>query len=247
MTELIPQPERGRTYSAHRLARLGDVSPAGRLRLDAVARYLQDVANDDAVDADLEGAMAWVVRRTVMEVAAFPSFRESLRLTTFASGSGRSWAERRTSIEGDRGGRLEAAALWVYVDPDSGRPRALPDEFVDVYGEATGGRRVRARLEHPDAPPGLDREPWPLRFADFDALGHVNNAVYLEVVEEHLARRRELRAPLRVEVEFRTAVEPDHEVAVVSMAESDGGLSLWVVGEDDTVHASARISSMPRQ
>ena len=241
---LVPVPERGRTFTASRLTRLGDVSPGGRLRFDAIARYLQDVANDDAVDAALEGAMAWVVRRTVIEVDAFPVFREPLTLTTFASGSGRSWAERRTSVHGEQGSHLEAAALWVYVDPDTGRPRSLPEEFVTVYGEATGGRKVRARLEHPDPTPGLDREPWPLRFADFDALGHVNNAVYLAVVEEHLARRRDLRAPLRLEVEFRNAVESDHEVAVMAQAESDGGLSLWVVGEDDAVHASARLRQL---
>src|SRR5215217_7895312 len=57
---LVPVPERGRTFTASRLTRLGDVSPGGRLRFDAIARYLQDVANDDAVDAALEGAMAWV-------------------------------------------------------------------------------------------------------------------------------------------------------------------------------------------
>ncbi|MFM2113860.1 MAG: hypothetical protein RL643_818, partial [Actinomycetota bacterium] len=30
--------------------RLGDVTPKGRLRLDATARYLQDIATDDALD-----------------------------------------------------------------------------------------------------------------------------------------------------------------------------------------------------
>jgi len=241
VTDLVPPPSSGRTFSTSRRARLGDVSPAGRLRLDALARYLQDIANDDAVDAGLEDAMAWVVRRTVVDVAAFPGFREHLELTTFASGSGRNWAERRTSVAGERGGRVEAGALWVCVDPDSGRPRSLPPEFEAVYGDAVAGRRVRARLPHPDPPPGLDPEPWPLRFSDFDALGHVNNAVHWQVVEEHLARRRDLRAPLRAEVEYRGAIEREHEVGVVAMAEPDGSLALWVVGADRVVHASAHV------
>ena len=38
-------------YQASRRVRLGDASPRGRLRLDACARYLQDIANDDSRDA----------------------------------------------------------------------------------------------------------------------------------------------------------------------------------------------------
>ena len=237
---MAPLPGAGRTYTAERLVRLGDVSPKGRLRLDAVARYLQDIATDDAVDAGLEGALAWVVRRTVVRVERFARFREPLTLTTFASGSGRSWAERRTTIRGAEGAVLDAAALWVSVDPTSGRPAPLNEGFVRVYGEAVGGRKVRARLSHPDPTPGLDQAPWPFRFADFDALDHVNNAVYWAVVEEDLAGR-----PLTVEVEHRLAVEREHAVAVEAKADADGGLWVWVVDADPAgerrVHASARV------
>jgi acyl-ACP thioesterase len=237
---MVALPSVGRTFSAPRLVRLGDVSPDGRLRLDAVARYLQDIATDDAVDAGLKSALAWVVRRTVIRVERTAGFREPLTLTTFASGYGRSWAERRTQIRGERGASLDAAALWVSVDPASGRPTPLNDGFVEVYGQAVAGRRVRARLHHPDPTPGLDRTPWAMRATDFDALDHVNNAVYWAIVEEHLARRPDLRAPMLVEVEHRNAVERDHEVDVVARAEPDGGLVLWFV-DDDSVYASARV------
>src|SRR5205823_5502115 len=120
---LIPRPTSGRTFSGTARVRLGDVTPKGRVRLDAVARYLQDVANDDAVDAIGEDAASWVVRRTQMQVDRFPVFREDLRLTTWASGTGGRWAERRTSVEGHRGGSIEAAALWVHVDAATGRPK----------------------------------------------------------------------------------------------------------------------------
>src|SRR6478672_9106154 len=93
---LIPVPVRGRRFVGHRTVRLADASPAGRLRLDAVARHLQDVADDDARDAGLGQDGTWVVRRTVVEVHRAPVFREALELTTFCSGVGSRWAERRT-------------------------------------------------------------------------------------------------------------------------------------------------------
>jgi acyl-ACP thioesterase len=156
------------------------------MRLDALARYLQDVANDDATEALGDDSMAWVVRRTAVHVEQFPVFREPLTLTTWASGVGSRWAERRTSVHGSLGGHIEAVSLWVHVHLESGRPQKLLPSFVDAYGEAAGGRQVNARLSHGDVPPDVDRSPWTLRFADFDVVAHVNNAIYWAMVEEHV-------------------------------------------------------------
>jgi acyl-ACP thioesterase len=212
------------------------------LRLDAIVRYLQDTSSDDTADSALEDADGWVVRRTVVEVATFPVLRERLRLTTWCSGTGSHWAERRISVTGDRGAAIEASTVWVHLDMATGRPRRLPPQFLDLYGEAAGGRTLRARLVHPDPPEGAIGRPWPLRVTDFDVLGHVNNAAYWEIVEEELSRRRDLRAPLRAEVEHRTAIEPDQPVDVVSTDGDDGTLSLWVVGPAG-VAASAVVRS----
>ena len=40
----LPIPAAGRTFAAHRRVRLADMDEHGRVRLDAVARFLQDVA-----------------------------------------------------------------------------------------------------------------------------------------------------------------------------------------------------------
>jgi len=228
---LISRPASGRTFTGTTRVRLGDVSPKGRLRLDAVARYLQDVANDDVVDAIGEEAAAWVVRRTQMHVERFPVFREDLRLTTWASGTGGRWAERRTSVEGDRGGSIEAVALWVHVDAVTGRPKRLASSFFDTYGDAAGGRTVHPRLSHGGPPDGRGGEPWALRFSDFDVLGHVNNAVYWAVVEECL----DLRAPTTVTVEYRGGVDRGQHAEIVL-----NGHELWLLA-DGEVAASGRI------
>ena len=227
MTDLVDRPVSGRVFEGARRVRLADVSPAGRLRLDAAARFLQDLSADDTAEAALEDAEAWVVRKTVIEVTAFPRYLEQVALATWCSGMGSHWAERRISIVGDRGGNLEAATIWVHFDTDTGRPSRIPAGFDERYGEAAGGRRVKARLDHPDPPPGdLDGFAWPLRFTDFDVLGHVNNAACWQIVEEALSSRRDLRAPLRAEVQHRTAIERGQSVDVVT-AISDGELSMW--------------------
>jgi acyl-ACP thioesterase len=201
------------------------------MRLDAVARYLQDVGNDDAVDAIGEDAAAWVVRRTTLEVTRFPVFRENVTLTTWASGTGSRWAERSTTITGSEGAAIRGTALWVHVDLRSGRPKPLPPDFDRAYGEAAGGRTVSARLHHDPAPEGLEATPWVPRFADFDVLGHVNNAVYWAIVEEH----RDLAAPTTVELEYRGGIDRGQEVSVLTSPDA-----LWILA-DKAVAASARV------
>lgn len=236
-SELVPRPAVGRVFEEARRVRLGDVSPGGRLRLDATTRYLQDLSADDTADAELPDAESWVVRKTVIEVRAFPRYLEALELATWCGGTGSHWAERRISMVGEAGAVVEAATTWVHVDQGSGRPKRVPDSFLALYGEACGGRRIKARLEHADPPPDAEPVPWALRFTDFDVLSHVNNASYWEAVEEALSSRRALRAPLRAEVEHRSAIERGASVAVVT-ADDAGVLSVWVLA-DGAVAASA--------
>jgi acyl-ACP thioesterase len=244
---LVPIPARGRTFTRSRRVRLGDVSPNGRMRLDALARFVQDVSNDDTVDAGLRDDMAWVVRRTVVEVLDEARLREELQLTTFCGGVGGRWAERRVSIRGEHGAHIETATLWVHLDMATGRPIPLPSQFHDLYGEAAAGRTVRARLRH-DSPPGdagawTSQAPWSLRFSDFDVMDHVNNAVSWAALEEERAGRKHLRAPVRAEVEYRDAIERDDAVLRVALDHEGGGLSSWLVDASDPtrVFTSARV------
>jgi acyl-ACP thioesterase len=207
--------------------RLGDVSPKGRMRLDAVARFIQDVADDDARDADIGGRTAWVLRRTRIRVERPPVYRERLTLTTWCSGVGARWAERRTTLAGDRGGAVETVAVWVHVDLDTGAPARLGNGFMSVYGETAGERRVRAALLHGEPVEGAAIRPWATRFSDFDVMGHVNNAVYWTAVEDAAAGRG-WAGRLDAEVEFRSGVDRGDlvELATVDVT-PEGPVQMW--------------------
>jgi acyl-ACP thioesterase len=210
-TELLPLPSVGRTFTAERTARLGDVDPDGDVRLDAVARYLQDVATDDAVAAGFSNAMGWLVRRSMIRVVRPAVLNERLELTTFCTGFGRSWAERRTTVRGAGGAVIDGVSLWVQIDVASGRPARLTDEFVQVYGEAAAGRVVSSKFS-------LGREPSPeavavanpFRATDLDVFGHLNNAAQWALAEV-LVQEHAVPRPGIGEIEFVTASQVEGE------------------------------------
>jgi acyl-ACP thioesterase len=219
---LVAPPAGARVHRQPALVGLADVAPSGRARLDAIARWLQDAAWGDVLDSGLENDGVWIVRRLHLRVEAFPAFGERLELATFCSGTGPMIAERRTSVTGEAGARVEAEALWVHLDAAGTRPRPLPAGFDACYGPAAAGRRVKARLRHePEPPADALVRPWRFRAADLDLAGHVNNAVYWAVLEEDLAGAEAVSA-LSAEIEHRAAGGPGEAEVLAA------GAARWV-------------------
>src|SRR5437764_1055464 len=88
-----------------------------------------------------------------------------------------SWSGERV---GERGARRGACR-------EEGRPCPLGAAFHRLYGPSAGGRQVSARLSHPGPPQDGSGQPWPLRAADIDPAGHVNNSIHWAAVEDVLA------------------------------------------------------------
>lgn len=233
--ELAPPVPGARTFTARRRVRWGDADVTGRLRLDALLRYLQDVSNDDTRDAGKDPSAPWVVRRTSVRIDAPVSLGEVVELTTFCGGVGSRWAERRTSVTSDAGGRIEAASLWVFLD-ERGRPAKLPADFVETWGD--GGREVGARLRHGPPEEGVPGRDWYVRTTDVDMLGHVNNAAAWEAIEDECSRCGIV--PESVEVEHRDAIAPQDEVELRAVQQAHE-LHIWLV-----TGGSVRVSAVVR-
>ena len=171
----------GRRYTARRAVCLGDVLPSGAVRLDALARYLQDVASDDGIDAAIDHDQTWVVRRTTLTIGRRPRLRRAARDRHVGVGPR---VGAGPSVGTDHPLRrlcagevaVEAVALWVCMDAATRRPARLSARFWQMYGEAVGGRSC-----HPDSPTRTRRRSAPrdpglaAPGLDIDVFDHVNN------------------------------------------------------------------------
>ena len=224
-SELVELPSRGRVFTTSRRVSIDDAAPSGRMESDAIARFLQDAGNDDTDDAGLdEFGLAWVARRATIEVAVAASARELLDISTWCSGTGRRWAERRTRLRGDSGAEIDAAAVWIHIDTATGRPAEWGDSFSDNYLTAAQGRHIGARLHHDQVPvEGVGSLPWRFRSTDMDAFGHVNNAAYLAIGEQCWGQST-LDDPHRIEIEWRKPSTADEELEVLYSANQ-----IWLI------------------
>ena len=221
--EFVALGEEGRRYREEYVIRLGDTDVDGLLRLDGAAAFLQDVATDDWTDTGVSGGDTWVVRRTslrLVEGARWPRYLDHVALTTWCGGTGAAWAERRTNFEFEGELVLEAVGLWVPISP-AGTPVRVRESFYEVYGEHARRRKVSGRVSTPPIPEHATSRAWSLREADFDLIGHVNNAAVWQAVSEIV------RPPVQfVSVTHHGALERHDEVSLVTAPGA-----LWLVVE----------------
>lgn len=222
VTELpgLPEfPETGRVFGERRKVRLGDCNENGRMRLDALLRFAQDLSDDDTTSAELAANSDWVVRSVSAKCAKPAAYGESLDMRTACSGLGSRWAERRIEIWGDQGSSYELAVMWICLDPVTHRPKPLSSDFLEIFGTAAAGRKVRASrlldLDH-----SIDEaHRFVTRVSDFDVFGHMNNAAYGALIEQ--LSQGSLEGPFTTLIDFYSGVPITDEVSASVRAEGD--------------------------
>ena len=236
----IPVPTDGRTFSTRRRVRLADYDPGGRVRLDAVARLLQDVAIDDVQETGWgTPSHLWFVRRLRIDVLEPFLDDRAIELVTWCSGLAAIAAGRRWSLRGDRRGRAEVDSVWIHLGPDQ-KPARI--EGFGVYAESTGGRHVSTKLELPDPPVDATAAPWPVRATDVDIHGHVNNSIHWQAVEHALAGSTiDLQRPLAAELDYPEPLEIGDDVELVSA--NEGAAMVIGLRTADRIKAVARVEA----
>jgi acyl-ACP thioesterase len=242
------EPPQGRVFEGSRRVRATDATATGRLRLDGLARFLQDVARDDVADTGWEPPYGWLLRRCAVTVREYPPFAARVTLRTFCSGTGPRWAQRTTTAISGGGAVIQAVALWVAVDHATGQPCSLGDDFYRFYGEAAQGHRASARLELPGPDGNASARDWPTRAADLDTAGHVNNTVYFAALED-VIQESQANPPRRVLLEYNRPILPADRPALRSAVvpaspDGPGYIDAWLTDPGGEIrYASARLTT----
>ncbi len=237
---LTALPDGANPYSTARTVRTGDVDTGRRLRLDGIARYLQDIGTDNlaavgAADTD----PLWIVRRTVVDVHRPAHYGRSLRLRRWCDALSTRWANVRVRLDDPddaHGPLIETAAFWIDIGPTTGAPTRISDGLFEHMSRYAHDTRLKWKAWLPDSAPETvdDEREFPLRVTDFDPFGHVNNAVYWHGVEEVVALRADIvEGPYRAVIEHLRPVAAGETVTLRTGLHEDG-LTVWFTVGDHT-------------
>ncbi|MDP0398152.1 acyl-[acyl-carrier-protein] thioesterase [Tsukamurella strandjordii] len=242
-----PGPSFERTWPV----RTGDVNPERRVRLDGVARYLQDMANDEMFHRGFESTDPyWLVRRTIIDVLAPLSWPADVTLTRWCESTSSRWCNMRISLHDTAGGHVETEGFWIRFNADTGMPTHISDggmEYLSKYVAETRLRWKALNTEPAPEPSASDHE-FALRTTDYDPFQHLNNAAYWQLVEDDLDGDPILLSPHRAIIEYLAPLPLGSRVQVRGRRD-DQGYRQWLFrlneeGEPDPKPAAA-ISVIP--
>ena len=177
-------------YLAGYRVRFDEAGANGLLRTSALLRYAQDVAWRHSEQLGFDRAwyqsrgLGWVVRGCELEVREPIPIGHTLRVSTAVVGHRRIWARRLGECRlADGRPAATVTTDWVLLDARN-RVVRIPADF----GVAFTNPEVRSEILRVEAPAGAPAAVIELRVrpSDLDPLDHVNNAVYVDWLEEAL-------------------------------------------------------------
>ena len=238
-------------YVAGYRVRFDEAGADGRIRTGSLLRYGQDIAwrHSEGLGFDrrwyTDQGRWWVVRSVELDVLAPIPMGRLLRLRTAVIGHRRIWARRRGEFWLPDG-TLGAVSMvdWVLLD-ERGRILRIPEDFGVVFPNPELSAEI---LRVPLGPTPDDAgRPGPAGSPqDLDPMGHVNNAVYLDWVEEALAAAGDVdptvRVPRHAAIEYAASAEPGDRLTASSWRDGDARFVRLQRVADDAEIVRARIS-----
>jgi acyl-CoA thioester hydrolase len=252
----MTEPAPANSHRAIYRVRFDESTPSGLARTSALLRYAQDVAwaHSEALGFDrvwyAERGLAWLVRAADVAVLAPIPLGSSLDVVTTVTGHRRVWARRRAEIrlDGADDGSGEALVAWVHTDwvliDARGRITRVPEVFGTTF-PAPLVNDTLGRVAVPAAPPSAARQRFRVRPHELDPMDHVNNAVYVDWLEDAViaagsdgtGAASTQKIPRRYRLEYAAAAAPGVELETETWPESQGWAHRTTAGGTDVLRA----------
>ncbi len=236
---LVGLPDSGYVYQTGWRLASADIDERRRLRLDGVARYIQDVGAEHLADAELaEAHPHWIVLRTVIDVLEPIELPNDITFRRWCAALSTRWCSMRVQLEGSAGGRIETEGFWICINKDTLTPARLTDDCIARFGGTTDNHRLKWRPWLSEPITNGNATPFPLRRTDIDPFEHVNNTVYWHGVHEILGQVPTFGGvPYRAVLEYRSPIKLGESVTINSDQHGDTVRMQFVVS--DEVRAAA--------
>jgi acyl-CoA thioester hydrolase len=167
----------------------------GHLNSAYYLRYMQETAFDASTTAGYDLARYdqmqryWLIRESQVEYISPLHYNQRVEVTTWIADFRRVTSRRAYEFRLAETGELAAQAFtdWVFLDTANNRPASIPRGLVDDFFPEGAPAQFPHRTPYPSSPPpppGVFGIHLRVAWQDIDAMQHVNNAVYMEYLNE---------------------------------------------------------------
>jgi acyl-CoA thioesterase FadM len=220
-----------RRFEADYRVRFDESGADGNLRSSGYLRYAQDLAWRHSETAGFDRdwyqrhGLLWLVRCVDLEIREPVANGATLTVSTEVIGWRRVWARRESTFRlADDGSPVASAHIdWVLMNA-AGHPARVPKELSGFFSDGTLFKP--ARVELGEAPETARRTLLSVRPQDLDPMAHVNNATYVDYLEDALLQAGEEvalgRIPRRYQLEYIRSAELADELLATSWADEGG-------------------------
>jgi acyl-ACP thioesterase len=231
-------------HEARYRVRFDEAGPDGRLRTSGLMRYAQDVAWQHSTalgfgrDWYLERGLTWLVRSAELEVLAPIEMGVEIVSRTRVVGQRRVWARRRGEFITADG----TLAAWVHTDWVMIDARGALTRIPAIFGERfripeASGQIGRVTL--PPTPDDAAGRSFAVRPHELDPMDHVNNAAYLDWLEEAVLGAAAASGgdagleaiPRRYRLEYAAAADAGMGLSDAAWPNPDGGWGYRVTAD----------------
>jgi acyl-CoA thioester hydrolase len=167
----------------------------GHLNNTNYLRYMQETAFDASAAAGYDRqkydqlGCYWLIRETDIKYLKPAQYGDTLAVKTWVVDFRRVRSRRVYEFTLTTTGEIIAKAVtdWVYLESDSGSPVRIPTEIINAFFPKGAPDNRPPRQKFPLAPPppaGKFEMQLLVKWQDLDPIQHVNNAVYLDYINE---------------------------------------------------------------
>jgi len=176
--------------------RFGSIDKSNRLTLDAIFRFFQEAAISHAdnlrVGRDVmeSTGQVWIISRMSVLVERRPKYLETVNVRSWPCGWEKLFAIRDYDIrDKDNNAAVSARSAWIIVDMQKRRP-LRPQSVMDnlplnegLFAMSPETQPITALAERDNLKIMAERKAL---YSDLDYNGHVNNARYIQWIEDTL-------------------------------------------------------------
>jgi acyl-ACP thioesterase len=214
-----------------------DLDANGNMRLTALIKYINDVSwyNAELLGAGMEetlkSGMVFILQRLGMQIFSLPKLDDLITIKTWPGEMTRSAFKRQGEILNSAGEKIiEWESLWVLIDVNERkikRPTELPTEFP-LYGRQGVGIEAE-KIKMPVESKKLALYRHVVQYSELDMYGHMNSAIYADLVANVLSKieKQRIKSMKKVQFNYVNEAKLNDEILIECSA---SGEAIHVIG-----------------